>query len=260
MSHQLPPTIRQVVAAANRPLIGMFVSSGSPIVAEICAGSGIDWIFVDGEHAPLGLESIATMLQVIAAYPVTALVRVPTNDPVIIKQYLDLGAQNIIVPMVDTPEQAEAAVRAAHYPPRGIRGLGAGVSRSARWGRVGNYLATAADHVSVIVQIESAEAVAHAAEIAAIDGVAALFVGPADLSASMGLLGQESHPDVVAAVLATFAAAASAGKPVAVNAFDPARAHAYMDAGATLVSVAADVTMLARGTEALAREFAVDPR
>jgi 4-hydroxy-2-oxoheptanedioate aldolase len=248
----LPPTLRDRLAAADRPLAGMWVCSGSPLVAEICAGSGLDWLLVDGEHSPIGLETTTAILQAAAAYPVTPVVRVPSADPVAIKQYLDLGAQNLLVPMVDTPEQAEAAVRAAAYPPRGIRGVGSALSRGARWNRVEGYLAHAAQHVSVVVQVETAAAVDNAAAIAAVDGVDGVFVGPSDLAASLGLLGQQTHPDVMAAVLRTFEAVRGAGKPVGVNAFDPAAAESYLAAGASFVLVGADVALLARGSEALA--------
>lgn len=241
--------------ASARPLAGMWVCSGSPLVAEICAGAGLDWLLIDMEHSPNGLESVLTQLQAAAAYPVTTVVRVPTNDPVIIKQVLDLGAQNILVPMVSSAAEAQAAVEAVHYPPRGRRGVGSALARSARWNRVEGYLGSAAEHVSLLVQIETAAGVEAAAEIAAVDGVDGVFVGPSDLAASMGLIGQQSHPDVVAAVRRTFDAVSAAGTPVGVNAFDPQVARDYVQAGARFVLVGADVALLARGSEALAAEW-----
>lgn len=252
---QLPLSFRETLAAADRPLIGMWCSTGSSINAEICAGSGLDWLLIDGEHGPNDLGTILVQLQAIAAYPVPAVVRVPINDPVIIKQVLDLGAQNLIVPMVASVEEARAAVSAMRYPPGGERGVGSALARSARWNRVEGYLADADAHVSLLVQIESAAAVEAAGEIAAVDGVDGVFIGPADLSASMGLLGQQSHPDVSAAVLRVFEAVKAQGKAVGVNAFDPEVADTYIDAGADFVVVSADVTVLARGTEALAARF-----
>lgn len=182
----------------------------------------------------------------------------PFGDDVMLKQALDLGAQNILVPMVSTAEQAEQVVAAVRYPPRGKRGVGSALARSARWNRVDNYLADADQHVSLFVQIESAEAVDNAEAIAAVDGVDGIFVGPSDLAASLGVLGQQSHESVVAAVQRTFAAVKNAGKPVGVNAFDPAVADTYITEGANFVAVAADVSMLARGSEALAARF-IDP-
>lgn len=248
----LPPTFRDRLAAAGRPLAGMWVCTGSPAVAEICAGAGLDWLLIDGEHSPIGLETITALLRAVAPYPVTPVVRAPSGDAVVLKQLLDLGAQNVLVPMVEDAEQAGAVVRAVRYPPRGVRGVGSALSRGARWNRVEGYLADADRYVSLFVQVESANAVGNAAEIAAVDGVDGVFVGPSDLAASMGLLGQQTHPDVTAAVLRAFDAVRSAGKPVGVNAFDPVAAQAYLDAGASFVLVGADVALLARGSEALA--------
>ena len=256
MPLRLSPTFRDRLAEAPRPLAGIWVCTGSPLVAEICAGAGMDWLLIDGEHSPIGLESIVAILQASAAYPVTPLVRVPAGDVVTIKQVLDLGAQNVLVPMVSSADEARDVVEAVRYPPRGRRGVGSALARSARWNRVDDYLVNADEHVSLTVQIETAEAVAAAADIATVDGVDAVFVGPSDLAASMGLLGQQSHPDVTAAVLRTFHAVHAAGKRVGVNAFDPDVARSYADAGADFIAVGADVALLARGSEALAARWA----
>lgn len=252
-----PPTLAAALAGAARPLAGMWVCSGSPLVAEICAGSGLDWLLVDMEHAPNGLESVLAQLQAVAAYPVTPVVRVPANDPVVIKQVLDLGAQNLLVPMVESADAAAAALRAVSYPPRGVRGVGSALGRAARWNRVEDYLTS--DTVCVIVQIESAEAVRGVEEIAA-SGVHGIFVGPSDLAASMGLLGRQGHPEVVAAVERCIAAGARTGVPVGVNAFDAGLARRYRDAGASFILVGADVTLLARGSEDLAERYADEHR
>jgi 4-hydroxy-2-oxoheptanedioate aldolase len=255
MPLRLNPTFRDALGAGIRPLTGMWVCSGSPLVAEICAGSGLDWLLIDMEHSPNGLESVLAQLQAVAAYPVTPVVRVPIGDVVTIKQVLDLGAQNLLVPMVSTRADAEAAVAAVRYPPRGTRGVGSALARSARWNRVDDYLQDADAHVSLFVQIETAAGVEAAAEIAAVDGVDGVFVGPSDLAASMGLLGQQTHPDVMASALRVFEAVRAAGKPVGVNAFDPAAADAYVAEGASFVLVGADTALLARGSEALAARF-----
>jgi len=259
MPFHLNPTFREALTDADRPLAGMWVCSGSPLVAEICAGAGLDWLLIDMEHSPNGLESVLAQLQAVAAAPVTAVVRVPIGDGVTIKQVLDLGAQNILVPMVDTAAQAAELVAAVRYPPRGRRGVGSALARSARWNRVEDYLADADRHVSLFVQVETTEGVRNAAEIAAVDGVDGVFVGPSDLAASMGLLGAQTHPDVVAAVLEAFAAVRGAGKPVGVNAFNPDAAQRYLDEGASFVLVGADVALLARGSEAFAARW-VPPR
>ena len=255
MPLRLSPTFRERLADASRPLAGMWLCSGSTLAAEICAGAGLDWLLIDMEHSPQGLESVLAQLQVVAAYPSTPVVRVASDDTVGIKQVLDLGAQNLLVPMIASADQAEQLVRAVRYPPRGIRGVGSALARSARWNRVPDYLTNADDHVSLYVQIENAAGAENASAIAAVDGVDGVFVGPSDLAASLGVLGQQTHPDVVAAVLSVFAAVHAVGKPVGVNAFDPAQAQAYLDAGADFVLVGADVALLARGSEALAARY-----
>lgn len=249
------PTFAQRLRAADRAQVGMWVCSASPLVAEICAGSGLDWILVDGEHSPNGLESTLAQLQAIAGYPITPMVRVPAGEPVVVKQVLDVGAQNLLVPMVNTADQARAMVRAVRYPPDGIRGVGSALARASRWNRIPDYLGRAAGLVSLFVQIETAEAVENVAQIAAVDGVDGIFVGPSDLAASMGVLGQQTDPGVVAAVEACIQAGHAAGKPVGVNAFDPAMARRYLDAGVAFILVGADVTLLARGSEKLASDF-----
>lgn len=255
MSFRLDPTFRDVLSAAYRPLVGMWLSTGSMLNAEICAGAGLDWLLIDMEHGPNSIVTAQQQLQVIAAYPVTPVVRVPVNDPVIIKQVLDTGAQNLIVPMVASADEARAAVAAVRYPPEGVRGVGSALARSGRWGRVAGYVPNASETVSLFVQVESRDAVDAAAEIAAVDGVDGVLVGPADLAASMGVPGQPGHTDVVAAVHRVFEAVIAAGKKVGVNAFDPAAADAYLTAGAHFLSASADVTLLARGAEALAARF-----
>ncbi|GAB2519242.1 HpcH/HpaI aldolase family protein [Paramicrobacterium agarici] len=250
LSH--PPTLRERLAGADRPLVGMWISSGSPLNAEICAGSGLDMLLVDGEHSHNTLETILSQLQAISAYPVTPLVRVPVCDPVIIKQYLDIGVQNLLVPMVDTAEDAAKAVAAVRYPPRGVRGVGSALARASRWNRVDGYLNDADDTISLYVQIESADAVANAREIAAVDGIDGVFIGPADLAASMGHLGQQSHPAVAEAVSSTIRAMKDAGVSVGINAFVPEVARQHVSEGVDFVFVAADVSLLARASEALA--------
>lgn len=255
MPIRLSATFRDRLAAADRPLAGGWICSGSPLVAEIMAGSGLDWVLIDMEHSPNTLDGVLAQLQAVAGTDATPVVRVPIGDVVTIKQVLDLGAQNILVPMVSSAADAREVVEAVRYPPRGRRGVGSALARSARWNRVEDYLRDADAHVSVFVQIETAAGVDAAAEIAAVDGIDGVFVGPSDLAASLGLLGQQTHPDVVAAVHRAFTAVRAAGIPVGVNAFDPAAAQSYVDAGADFLLVGADVALLARGSEALAARW-----
>src|SRR4030095_15122923 len=194
---------------------------GNALNAEIVAGSGLDVVLIDAEHSPNGPESILAQLQAVAAYPVTPLVRAPFGDTVIIKQYLDLGVQNLLIPMVDSAEQAAERVQAVRSPPEGVRGVGSALARSSRWNRVPGYLAAASTSVSLFVQIESRTAVERAAEIAAVDGVDGILVGPADLAASMGHLGGQDHPEVGDAVLRSIAAAGARGETAGVHGVDP---------------------------------------
>lgn len=250
---QLPMTLRERLDAAERPLVGLWNDSASPLAAEILAGSGADMVLFDGEHGPIGIESIVSLLQAAAPYPATSIVRVPWNDPVLIKQFLDAGAQNLIVPMVGSAAEAAAAVSAMRYPPRGVRGIGAALARSSRWGRVPDYVQRAHELVSCVVQIETADGARNAAEIAAVDGVDAVFVGPADLAGSLGFPGAEA---MSAAVLDTIATVRDTGTFVGVNAFVEADADRYLAAGADFVFVGADVSILARGAEAAVRRLA----
>ena len=264
MPIRLKPTLREVLErrpAGAPALVGLWVASASPVAAEIVAGSGADLVLVDGEHSPVGLDGLVPLLQALEPYEgTTAITRVPWNDPVIIKQFLDAGAQNLIVPMVSTAEQARAAVAAVSYPDlaggaaedarQGVRGIGSALARASRWGRVPGYVAGARDLVSLTVQIETAEGARNAAEIAAVPGVDAVFIGPADLAGSMGLATTPGADAVQDAVIAAIQACREAGTFVGVNAFDPAVAARYRAAGADFVFVSADVTLLVKASDA----------
>jgi 4-hydroxy-2-oxoheptanedioate aldolase len=241
---------------AGRPRFGMWVASGSGYVTEICAGSGIDWVLLDQEHAPNDLRTTLEQLQVLAGYPdVDVLVRPPAADPVLVKQLLDIGAQNIIVPMIDDSAAAGKAVQATRYPPAGIRGVGSALARASRWNRISDYLVTSDATVSLTVQVETLAGLERLGDIADVDGVDAVFIGPADLAASMGKLGQPEHPDVVSTIENALATVVEHGKSAGVNAFNESVAHRYVRAGASFVLVGADVALLARGAEKLAARY-----
>jgi 4-hydroxy-2-oxoheptanedioate aldolase len=224
-------------------------------VAEICASSGVDWILIDAEHTPNDLQSILIQLQAVYGHPATPVVRPPHGDPSLIKQYLDLGVQNILIPMVNTAEQAAALVQAVSYPPLGIRGVGSALARASRWNRIENYLGDASATISLFIQIETTEAIANLKEILSVKGVDGIFIGPSDLAASMGLLGEQDHEVVVEAVEDCIRLAKSSGVKVGVNAFMPSTADRYIAAGVDFILVGADVGLLARSTEALADRF-----
>ena len=241
--------------AARERLIGMWVASASPVIAELCAGSGLDLLLIDAEHAPNDLPSLQAQLQAVAPYPITPVLRPPIGDAALIKQYLDIGATALLIPMVSSADEATELVRATRYPPAGIRGVGSSFGRSGRWGRTVGYLGTAGDGITLLVQVETVAALDQIEAIAAVDGVDGIFVGPADLAASMGHLGETDHPDVVARVDDAIRRIVAAGKPAGVNAFAEDAARAYLDAGASFVLVGADVTILVRESTALADRY-----
>ncbi|MEJ8825414.1 HpcH/HpaI aldolase/citrate lyase family protein [Variovorax humicola] len=242
----------------KRAQIGLWLGLADGYSAEICAGAGFDWLLIDGEHSPNGLQSILQQAQAIAAYPgAHAIARVPLGHgdagTAMIKQYLDLGLQTLLVPMVDTPAQASAIVRAMRYPPHGIRGMGG--ARASQWGRYGNYAKEANDRVCLLVQAESREALDNLDAIAAIDGVDGVFIGPADLSASLGHLGNAGHPEVQAAIEDAIRRIIRAGKAAGILTPDEALSKRYLELGATFVAVGLDTNLLVRHTTALAARF-----
>ncbi|HLX02054.1 MAG TPA: HpcH/HpaI aldolase/citrate lyase family protein, partial [Trinickia sp.] len=179
---QFPANTFKAALRRNEPLIGLWLGLANPYSAEVVAGAGFDWLLIDGEHAPNTLTTTLAQLQAIAAYPSQPVVRVPCNDTVLIKQALDIGAQTLLVPMVQNAEEARAAVAATRYPPQGVRGVGSALARASRWSRVPEYLQRANGEIAVLVQAETREALANLAEISAVDGVDGVFIGPADLA------------------------------------------------------------------------------
>ena len=239
--------------------IGLWLSSTSSYMAEIAATSGYDWLLIDGEHAPNSVQTVLTQLQAIAPYPSQPVVRPSWNDPVQIKQLLDVGAQTLLVPMVQNAEEARLAVRATRYPPAGIRGVGSALARASRWNRIPDYLQQANDAMCVLVQIETREALKNLPQILDVEGVDGVFIGPADLSADMGFAGNPQHPEVQAAIEQAIAQILSAGKAPGILMANEALAKRYLDLGALFVAVGVDTTLLARGAEALAARFIEQP-
>ncbi len=236
----------------RRPTIGLWQSLANPTTAEICASAGYDWLMFDGEHSPNTLQTLLAQLQAVSAYPVEAVARPPAGDPVFIKQYLDLGVRSLLIPMVETPAQAAHVVVSTRFPPRGIRGVAAATSRASGFGTNRDYLAHAHEDVCVIVQIESRTALDEIEGIAAVEGIDALFIGPGDLSGSLGHLGNAAHPEVCAAIENAFARIKATGKPCGIFAKDAEQSRAYLAAGYAFVSVGTDVGLLARGARDLA--------
>jgi 4-hydroxy-2-oxoheptanedioate aldolase len=237
--------------------IGLWLSLGNTMSTEICAGAGFDWLLLDGEHTPNDLQSMLVQLQTIAAYRSQPVCRVPVGDTALIKQYLDLGVPNLLVPMVDTPEQARALVQACRYPPDGIRGMAG--ARASRWGRYPRYSVEANAQICLLVQAETRLALSNLDAIAATDGVDGVFIGPADLSASLGHVGNPGHPEVQAAIEDAIGRVLKAGKAPGILTPDTTLARRYLELGALFVAVGLDTGILTRGTNALAAEFMAAP-
>ncbi|MEF2279156.1 4-hydroxy-2-oxoheptanedioate aldolase [Deinococcus sp. YIM 134068] len=235
--------------------VGLWSALADPYCAEVCAGAGFDWLLIDGEHAPNDVRSTLSQLQALAAYPVAPIVRPPVGETWLIKQYLDLGVQTLLIPMVESAEQARALVAATRYPPRGIRGVGSALARASRWNRVPDYLHRADDEMCLLVQVETRRGLENLGEITAVEGVEGVFIGPADLSASLGHLGQPDHPEVRAAIEAAIAQIVASGRAAGILSSDEAQAREYIALGCTFVAVGVDVTLLARATGDLAARF-----
>jgi 4-hydroxy-2-oxoheptanedioate aldolase len=240
----------------GRTQIGMWLALANPYTAEICATAGFDWLLIDGEHGPNDVPLVLAQLQALAAYPVSPVVRIVTGETALIKQMLDIGAQTLLVPMVESAAQAEELVGAVRYPPRGVRGIGSSISRASRWQGIPDYLAaTGDDEICLLVQVESQTGLEQLEAIAKVDGVDGVFLGPSDLSASFGRRGNPGHPEVVAALERAIATILAAGKAAGILTADERLARRYLELGATFVAVGAEVTILAAGVRALAKTY-----
>ena len=235
--------------------IGMWVGLANGYCAEIAANAGFDWLLIDGEHAPNDVRSILEQLQAIAPYPSQAVVRPVTGDVHLIKQLLDIGAQTLLIPMIETAEQAELMVKATRYPPEGIRGVGAALARASRWNNLPNYLNTADEEICVLVQIESKKGLENIDAILAVDGIDGVFIGPADLSAALGYRGHPGHPDVQKIIVDSIAKIRQAGKAAGILSADEALARTYLELGTAFVAVGVDTSLLMKSMTQLLGKF-----
>jgi 4-hydroxy-2-oxoheptanedioate aldolase len=255
----MPANTFKRALGAGIPQIGLWIGLADAYVAELLAGCGFDWVCIDGEHAPNDVRSVLAQLQAMAAYPVRPVVRPVHGNTALIKQYLDIGAQTLLIPMVETAEQAARMVAATRYPPRGIRGVGTALARASRWNQVDGYLQHCEAELCILVQIESVLALANLEEIAAVDGVDGVFFGPADLSASMGLLGKPLDASVQTAIVGGIDTVSKAGKAAGVLSTDRRFAQRCLTVGALFVAVGVDTTLLVKGARELAQAFAPSP-
>lgn len=240
--------------AAKKAQVGLWLSMADPYLAETSATAGFDWMLIDGEHSPNDIRSTLSALQAVAPYRSQPVVRPVSGDVALIKQLLDIGAQNLMVPMVDTPEQAARLVSATRYPPLGIRGVGSGVARASRWSARSDYVVSSDREVCLLVQAETVHAVKNVDAICQVEGVDGVFIGPADLAASMGHLGNPGHPEVQSAVEQCMRTIVASGKAAGTVATNPATARRYLELGCTFVAVGVDVLLYASA----ARKLAVD--
>ena len=251
---ELPVNNFKRALKAGKLQIGLWCSLSSHYATELVAGSGFDWILLDTEHSPNELENLLTQLQAAAPYPTHAVVRVPWNDMVTIKRVLDIGAQSILIPYVSTPEEARAAVSYTRYPPQGVRGV-AGSTRASRFGRVKDYAKRAHEELCVLVQVENQQGLDNIEAIAAVEGVDGVFIGPADLHASLGFMGEITNAKVLPVIDEAIKRIRKAGKAPGI--LTPGEEHAkrQLGCGALFVAVGNDIGILARGAEALLARF-----
>ena len=250
----LPENAFKRALARGKPQIGLWSSLSSNYTVEVIAGAGFDWILLDSEHSPADIENLLTQLQAAAPYPTHPVVRIPWNDMVTIKRVLDIGAQSLLVPYVSTAAEAKAAVSYTRYPPAGVRGV-AGTTRATRFGRIADYARRAHEEICLLVQVETQGALDNIEAICGMDGVDGVFIGPADLHASLGHPGEIANPKVKPMIDEAIRRIRKSGKAPGILTPNEADARHWLDCGALFVAVGADVGILARGAEALAAKF-----
>ena len=251
---ELPANGFKRALAARKPQIGLWSSLASSYAIEVIAGAGFDWVLIDTEHSPNELDSVLRQRQAVAPYPVHPVVRVDWNDIVKIKRLLDIGVQSLLVPYVSTAEEAAAAVSYTRYPPHGVRGVG-GTTRATRFGRVKDDARRAHEEICVLVQAETREALDNIEAIAAVDGVDGIFIGPADLHASLGYLGEIANSEVMQLIDEAIRRIGACGKAAGILTPNETDARRQLDCGAIFVALGSDIGILVRGAELVAAKF-----
>ncbi|WP_353185279.1 aldolase/citrate lyase family protein [Bosea sp. (in: a-proteobacteria)] len=237
---------------SGQPQIGLWLSLASGYATEAVAGAGFDWLLIDTEHSPNDLNAVMTQLQVLAAHPVTPIVRPDWNDTVLVKRLLDIGAPGLLCPMVQTPDEAAQAVAATRYPPRGVRGV-SGCNRANGFARMSDYFSRVEEETAVLVQVETRAAIEQVLQIGQVDGVDGVFFGPSDIAADLGLLGKPNDPAVWEVIRPAARKLMDAGIPVGTLVFDPGLARSLLGEGFSFVACGSDMVLLARGADALLR-------
>ena len=251
---ELPQNPFKRAIKAGKPQIGLWSTLSSSYTVEVVAGAGFDWLLLDTEHSPVDIENLLTQLQAAAPYASHPIVRIPWNDMVTVKRVLDIGAQTLLVPYVQNVEEARNAVAHTRYPPAGVRGV-AGTTRATRFGRVKEYAKRAHEELCVLVQVETQSALQNIEAICAIDGVDGVFIGPADLHASLGHAGETANPKVKPMIDDAIRRIRKAGKAPGILTPNEADARHWLECGALFVAVGSDAGILARGADALAAKF-----
>lgn len=241
--------------ADGQTLFGCWMSIAEGYTAEIMGRAGFDWLLIDGEHSPNDIRSIRDQMVALKGSDSHPIVRVPIGETWIIKQVLDVGAQTILVPMVETAEQARELVRACRYPPNGTRGVGYAVGRVSDFGQMENYGPTADDQICLLVQVENKTGLDNLDDILSVEGVDGVFIGPADLSASLGYLGQTMHPDMQKTILDAIRRISDSGKAAGILTPDDGMIQSSLDAGARFVAVAMDIALLLNSGKAVATKW-----
>jgi 4-hydroxy-2-oxoheptanedioate aldolase len=249
---QTPVNTLKNALKAGQVQFGIWLTSGTGVLAELAGNAGFDWCLIDGEHGPNTMSEMLPQLQALAISGTPAVVRVANAEAWMVKQVLDLGCQTVVVPMVDDAETAMAMARAMRYPPQGNRGMGAILARATGFGAVADYPHSANEQACLLVQAESAQAVENIDAIAATEGVDGIFIGPADLSADMGYPGQPDHPEVEAAIDYLIARTIAAGKIAGIITFDESRLNEYAEKGVTFLGVGGDLLVLGNALRGLA--------
>jgi len=250
----LPQNSFKRALKAGKPQIGLWSTLSSSYTVEVVAGAGFDWLLLDSEHSPVDIENLLTQLQAAAPYASHPIVRIPWNDMVNTKRVLDIGAQSLLIPYVQTAEEARSAVASTRYPPAGVRGV-AGTTRATRFGRVKEYAKRAHEEICVLVQVETQSALGSIEAICAVDGVDGVFIGPADLHASMGHAGETANAKVKPLIDDAIRRILKAGKAPGILTPNEADARHWLACGALFVAVGSDAGILARGADALAAKF-----
>jgi 4-hydroxy-2-oxoheptanedioate aldolase len=252
---KIQPNSFKRALSAGQQLLGLWVGLGDDNVAELCSHAGFDWLLIDGEHGPNDLRSILSQMRAVQGSSTASVVRLASDDRVTIKQHLDIGAQSLLVPMIESAEQAREVVRSCRYAPSGVRGVGAALARASRYGRVGDYIHRAADEICVLLQVETTTGIEALEAILEVDGVDGVFVGPADLAADMGLPGKPGCDDVQQVVVDALKLIGKSKKASGILTSDVDLARRYQSMGVSFLAVGSDVSVLVSGLNQLLHKF-----